>query len=201
MTDSAAHWAEAWNNRDPATTSWFEGANCSDAAEVLADGIPESVVDIGAGQSRLVDHLLAAGVEHVTLLDIAAAPLDAVRERLDLHHDVQYVVSSVLDWLPARTYSCWHDRATFHFLTDPADQLAYAELAARAVEPGGRLVVAGFAVDGPEQCSGLDVARHDEAGLASIFASGFALVHTTEHRHLTPWEAEQHFLCATFRRR
>lgn len=200
--DERGHWDDAWHDRDPASTSWFEGDAPIGTDIILGDGdVPPSVVDVGAGQSTLVDRLLAAGVGHVTLLDIAVEPLAVTGARLGERDDVTYVISDIRTWTPHRTFACWHDRATFHFLGAAADQRAYATVAASAVEPGGRLIVGTFATDGPEACSGLPVVRRDRAGLAAAFAADFDLDHTVDHTHVTPWGAEQLFLYGVFRRR
>jgi len=110
------------------------------------------------------------------------------------------IAADVTVWEPSRSYDVWHDRAAFHFLTEPKDQAAYVERLRRALRPGGHAIIGTFALDGPERCSGLLVSRYDAAGLAATLGGGFALVDTRRHEHVTPWGAMQKFQFSTFRR-
>ncbi|HEV2427105.1 MAG TPA: methyltransferase domain-containing protein, partial [Acidimicrobiales bacterium] len=150
------------------------------------------------GESRLADRLTAVGFTDVTVLDLSATAVDAVRARLGAR--ASYVVADVREWEPARPYDLWHDRAMFHFLNDPADRDAYARAARAAVRPGGWLVLGVFAPDGPESCSGLAVARHDAGELAARFADGFAPRATEREGHVTPGGATQWFTWLTMQR-
>ena len=133
--DSADHWDAVFASRDLDAVSWFEKTPAH-SVELLRQQ-PGSVIDIGAGASRLPDALLAEGREDITLLDISQEALAVTRERLgSADGRVAYVVSDVLAWEPSRTYDVWHDRAVFHFLTEPANQAAYVDLAARTLSPG-----------------------------------------------------------------
>jgi trans-aconitate methyltransferase len=158
-----------------------------------------AIVDIGAGDSTLVDALLARGHQDLTVLDVAPQALDRARSRLIVAGQlmgtaiVRWEVADVLTWRTARRYRLWHDRAVFHFLTEAADRVTYRDLAASAVAPGGFLIVATFALDGPTRCSGLPVARYGPAELADAFAPHFTAHLADDERHHTPWGAEQHF--------
>ncbi len=154
---------------------------------------------IGAGSSLLVDDL--AVDHHVVAVDISDATLDSLRERLPDEADVEWVVADVCALVLDEPVDVWHDRATFHFLGDVGDQHRYAQHAAAAIAPGGHLVIATFAPTGPEQCSGLDVCRHDTDSLGSVFGHWFDLVESFELDHVTPWDATQRFTHAVFRRR
>nr|WP_277602239.1 class I SAM-dependent methyltransferase [Nocardioides sp. KC13] len=155
------------------------------------------VIDVGAGASNLADVLVSAGYD-VTVLDISSNALAQVRERLG--RQAAYVLADVLSWTPAASYDVWHDRAVFHFLTDPDDQARYVDLAATAVGTGGGLVMGTFAPAGPESCSGLPTARHDAGSLARLFAESFTLEHSETEEHVTPWGAVQPFTWAVLRR-
>ncbi len=157
-----------------------------------------SVLDVGAGESRLADRLVADGYADVTVLDVSAAALGAVRARLGGR--VAYVAADVLDWAPEREYDLWHDRAMFHFLTDDGARRAYASVARAALRPGGWLVLGAFAADGPESCSGLSVQRHDAGALAARFAEGFAPRASEREAHVTPAGATQWFTWLTLQR-
>jgi SAM-dependent methyltransferase len=152
------------------------------------------IVSVGAGANPLVADLLADGDRALVVVDIAPAALDALRARLGTLADrVEFVVADVRDLVLTEPVDVWHDRATFHFLTEPEDQAAYARRAADAVRPGGHLVIATFALDGPTTCSGLPVERYDAASLAAVFADDFEPIHDERSIHLTPGGAEQAF--------
>ncbi|MEZ5229055.1 MAG: methyltransferase domain-containing protein [Acidimicrobiales bacterium] len=144
----------------------------------------DPVIDIGGGDSRMVDELTEAGYSDLTVLDVSDSALTRARSRLgSAGRSVSWVRADVTRWEPARTWALWHDRAVFHFLAEEEDRRAYVDIARWAVAPGGHLVVATFALDGPDQCAGLPVERYDAEGLASAFGASFRFVeHTTEHR-------------------
>ncbi|RYP89068.1 class I SAM-dependent methyltransferase [Nocardioides guangzhouensis] len=193
------HWDAVYGNKDSREVSWFQPS--ADVSARLVGGQPGSVVDVGAGASVLVDELLAAGRSDLTLLDVSRAALAETRRRLGTRADeVAFVVGDVLDWDPGRTYDCWHDRAVFHFLTDPVRQQQYVATAARAVRPGGALVLGTFGPDGPTSCSGLPTARWAPEELAAVFAEHASLEHAETEVHRTPWGSEQQFTWVVLRR-
>ena len=114
--------------------------------------------------------------------------------------EVDWVVADVTKWQPAHPFDIWHDRAAFHFLTDPTDRAAYLARLRQAVRPGGHVIIGTFAIDGPEKCSGLPVNRYDAAGLAKELGEGFVLVHSLRQDHATPWNSTQRFQFCIFRR-
>jgi SAM-dependent methyltransferase len=205
MTDAnrKSHWETVYTTKGETEVSWFQ-ENAAPSLELidLARATPEStVVDIGGGASRLVDSLLARGFRHLTVLDISNAALEAARARLgDRAGEVQWVVADVTRWSPVQSFDIWHDRAAFHFLTDAADRAVYVARMKQAVKPGGHAIIATFALDGPEKCSGLPVKRYDAASLASELGDGFALVDSRRHDHATPWDSTQRFQFSIFRR-
>jgi len=159
------------------------------------------VAIIGAGQSALVAHLIDGGYRQLVAVDISGIALECLRASLAVTDAVTFVQADVRSVTFERSVDVWHDRATLHFLTDPADRIAYARRAAAAVRPGGYLVLAEFAPDGPSQCSGLRVERHDALSLAALFGDAFTVVDTFERGHITPSGAEQRFLHALLQRR
>lgn len=161
----------------------------------------DRVAVMGAGASSLVLELVAAGYRSIDAVDISAAALEQLRGRLgDEAASVRFVVADVRDVCLDGPVDVWHDRATFHFLTAEVDRSVYAVRAAQAVRAGGFLVLATFAQSGPEQCSGLPVARHDAGSLQRTFSASFVLVESFEDVHVTPWGAEQLFTYALLRR-
>ena len=205
MTDASrkSHWQTVYTTKGEDEVSWFQ-ENPATSLELidLAQPAPESsIIDIGGGASRLVDSLLARGFTRVTVLDISQAALDAAKARLgDRAGEVEWVAADVTKWHPAHSFDVWHDRAAFHFLTDPADRSAYVARLRQAVRPGGHVIIGTFAIDGPEKCSGLPVNRYDAASLAGELGEGFELVESIRQDHVTPWNSTQHFQFCIFRR-
>ena len=197
--DSADHWDAVSASRDLDAVSWFEETPAH-SVELLRQQ-PGSVIDIGAGASRLPDALLADGREDITVLDTSQEALAVTRERLgSAEGRVAYVVSDVLAWEPARTYDAWHDRAVLRFLTEPAHQAAYVDLAGPRPFPRWPAGRATFGPDRPTSCSGLPTSRHSADDLAELFAPTFTLTRAEMRMHRTPGGAEQQFTWVTARR-
>ena len=198
----ADHWDSVYRNKADDELSWMR----TDASRSLRlIGSPTNsdaaIVDVGAGTSTLVDHLVDDQWPHITLLDLSAAALEATCGRLaDRCADIELVTGTILDWQPQRPYDVWHDRAVFHFL-HRSEREWYVSTAAQAIHPGGRLVLATFAYDGPESCSGLPTQRYDADGLSRVFGDHFALTHHEFEVHVTPWATEQPFTWAVLERR
>jgi trans-aconitate methyltransferase len=196
------HWDHIFVARPESDRSWSQDAPTPslDRIAAVTTDLAAPIVDVGGGASRLVDHLVSNGHTDVTVLDISSTALHEAATRLGHAPGVQWVASDLLEWQPAREYAVWHDRAVFHFLTDPDHQRRYAELARRAVAPGGQVVLATFAPDGPTACSGLPVQQWSADGLAAHFADGFTLVEHAVLVHRTPGGADQPFTWVTLRR-
>jgi SAM-dependent methyltransferase len=205
MTDAnrKAHWETVYTTKGENEVSWFqESPEASLELIDLAHPTPAStIVDIGGGASRLVDRLIARGLNHVTVLDLSEAALEAAKARLgERASRVRWIVADVTKWEPTELYDIWHDRAAFHFLTDPADRAAYVACMKRTVKPGGHVIIGTFAIDGPEKCSGLPVNRYDATSLARELGEGLVLVDARRHDHSTPWKSAQRFQFCIFRR-
>ena len=197
------HWEEVYATRAADEVSWYQRdpATSVRLVEALAADRSAGIVDVGSGASFLVDRLLADGYRDVTLVDVSARALDGLRTRLgEPAGSVTFVCSDVLDWSPERTYEVWHDRAAFHFLTDDADRARYVEIAGRSVRPGGALIVATFAADGPTHCSGLPVRRHSAPDLADAFGAWFTVESSEREEHITPVGVVQPFTWMVLRR-
>ncbi len=191
------HWSQIYQSKLPGDVSWYqERPNISlDLIRATNVDTTAPIIDVGAGASTLVDFLLEASYSDLTLLDISPQALQIVRDRLgDRATNVQFFEGDVTQLeLPERRYRIWHDRAVFHFLTDAASQERYIEQVRRSVVIGGHVIVATFAPDGPEQCSGLSVGRYDALSLHHVFGQDFTLVDSQSERHQTPWGSEQKF--------
>ncbi len=191
------HWEQVYRGRTPQDVSWFQ----PEAAVSLrliraAAGSGAAVIDVGGGASTLVDGLLDAGYRDLTVLDLSGAALAAARQRLGARAaGVHWLEADILRAaLPARAYDVWHDRAVFHFLTAPAERAAYVRQVLHAVRPGGHVVVASFAEDGPEKCSGLPVMRYAPDALHAEFGAPFELLHHEREEHRTPGGMVQQFV-------
>jgi len=201
-TDRQAHWENVYTTKGEAEVSWFQEtpAPSLELLEIIGANRSSAIIDIGGGASRLVDSLVAQGYEDICVLDLSAAALASARSRIgDKANQVKWIAADVTKWEPSQTYDVWHDRAAFHFLTDPSDQIAYVERLRHALRHGGHVIIGTFAPDGPEKCSGLPVARHNAESLGALLGPDFMLVDNRRHEHSTPWAATQRFQFSTFR--
>ncbi|NOJ48209.1 class I SAM-dependent methyltransferase [Bradyrhizobium archetypum] len=202
-----AHWENVYTTKRENEVSWYQEspAPSLDLIVQAAATRTSTIIDIGGGASRLVDHLVEQGFQDVTVLDLSTAALAAAKSRLESHlgasaRQVSWIVADATSWEPARSYDIWHDRAAFHFLTDANDRAAYIARLQRGLKIGGHAIIATFAPDGPEKCSGLPVARYDSASLGRTLGAAFKPVHTQRHEHATPWGSRQAFQFSIFRR-
>lgn len=197
------HWTRAYREKSPSEVSWYqaEPEPSLRALDRCGAGPLSSLIDVGGGESTLVDVLLERGWRDLTVLDIAAPALDLDKKRLGAAaHKVHWVVADITEWRPSRQYDVWHDRAVFHFLTDADDRAAYRRALEAGVAPGGLVIMATFALDGPEKCSGLPVQRYDSTSLATELGALFGLIECWREEHITPWGSSQSFSWCAFRR-
>lgn len=203
MSDRSTHWDHVYATKGEAEVSWYQDSPAT-SLEMIRAANPNhdaAIIDIGGGASRLVDALLQDGYRDVAVLDLSANALDAAKKRIgEAASMVDWMVADATSWQPAKTYDVWHDRAAFHFLTDPRDRAAYVERLRSALATDGHVIIATFAPDGPEKCSGLPVQRHDSASLAAELGPEFALIETRSETHHTPWASTQAFQFSLFRR-
>ena len=201
--DRKAHWQGVYERKHEDEVSWYQ-ARPETSLRLIANtglGHDAAIIDAGAGASRLVDYLLDAGYADITVLDIAETALGKARERLgERAGQVDWIVADLLAWRPRRHYDIWHDRAVFHFLTDAADRRRYVEVLRSAIAPGAHVIIATFAPDGPEKCSGLPVMRHSPESIAAELGAGFELEETADEHHMTPAGKVQHFNYARLKR-
>lgn len=199
----ADHWQGVYRTKGEAEVSWFQDdpAPSLDLIAAAGCGPHTALVDVGGGASRLVDALLRRGFRDLTVLDLSAAALDTARSRIgETGASVDWIVADVTTWQPSRPYGLWHDRAAFHFLTEPPQRQAYVKALRQALPEGTHAVIATFAPDGPQTCSGLPVMRYGGKELADELGPGFARLDTRAHAHATPWGGVQSFLFSLFRR-
>jgi SAM-dependent methyltransferase len=192
------HWEKIYTEKAPTAVSWYRPhlETSLKLIERVAADHSSSIIDVGGGESMLVDDLLARGYEDITVLDISRTAIDANRRRLgDASDRVHWLVADIMqsDLAPSR-YAVWHDRAVFHFLTAPQDRGAYVRQVARAVRNGGYVIVGTFGPEGPTKCSGLEVVRYDAESLHKEFGAHFRLLGSSKELHKTPFETTQQIL-------
>ena len=177
--DRKLHWERVYTTKGETEVSWFQNNPTVSLDLIAAIGATPStaIVDIGGGASRLVDSLLARGFRALTVLDLSEAALKSAKARLGANaENVRWIVADATTWEPTETYDIWHDRAAFHFLTEETDRNAYIARMTKARRPGGHAIIATFAPDGPERCSGLPIMRYDAATLGQMLGKTFVLV-------------------------
>lgn len=193
-----SHWEQVYTDHAAEAVSWYQ-PHATLSLELILRVAPDKsarIVDVGGGASRLVDDLLDHGMTDVSVLDISGAALEVARRRLGERAGRVRWIEGDITTVPQEKASIdvWHDRAVFHFLTDPADRAAYVAQVRRAVRPGGHVIVAAFAPDGPLQCSGLPVVRYAPDALHAEFGGAFELLEHLQEDHRTPSGALQHFV-------
>ena len=196
--DAKDHWETVYQTKAPNAVSWYRPhlEKSLELIELTCAGKQASIIDVGGGESTLVDDLLALGYEDISLLEISQAAIDVVKHRLGEKADrATWLTADVTQaTLPAHRYDIWHDRAVFHFLTQPTQREAYLRVLAHALKPGGHVILATFGHEGPEKCSGLPVVRYDTAALQHELGPHFILRDSTIEWHDTPFGTRQQFI-------
>ena len=198
VTQPESHWNDVYRTKAPDAVSWYS-PHLETSLQLIKRVAPKwpSIIDVGGGESTLVDDLLAEGYRYLTVLDISAEAIKVAKKRFGP------ALSTYITWrvddittadLPRNYYDVWHDRAVFHFLTREEDRRAYVERVAWSMKPGGHVIVATFGPDGPTKCSGLDVVRYDADALHAQFGKQFRMLTSHTEAHNTPWGATQQFL-------
>jgi trans-aconitate methyltransferase len=203
-SERRSHWQNVYQSKGEEQVSWtqLDPQPSLGLIDKLASDRRASMVDIGGGASRLVDALLERGFAAITVLDLSEAALRQAKARLGAQGaSVHWVAADVTDWVPPRAFDIWHDRAAFHFLVGERDRAAYIDRLHAGVRAGGHAIIATFAPDGPEKCSGLPVQRYSPESLSRTIGNAFDLVEHHGHRHVTPWGAAQSFQFSVLRRR
>lgn len=198
------HWEKVYSTKATDAVSWFQPhADLSlDLIKATGAGRSAAIIDVGGGASTLVDDLVAEGYTDLAVLDLSKAALDAARKRLGAQENVvRWIEADITKAeFPVSRFDIWHDRAVFHFLTEPADRAAYVATVFHSVKPGGHVIVATFAEDGPLQCSGLPVMRYRSGELHDQFGEAFTLLKHQKEEHHTPFGTMQQFVYCYCRR-
>jgi len=193
-----AHWEAVFRTKAPDAVSWYR-PHLEVSLNLIERHAPErsaSIIDVGAGESSLVDDLLARGYNQLTILDVSQTAIEITKKRLGPAAErVSWIVGDVTQVpLASGSFDVWHDRAVFHFLTDLKQRQAYVQSVTNAVKPGGHVIVSTFGPQGPAKCSGLDVMRYDAGALHGEFGRRFRVEESSTELHRTPWGSEQQFV-------
>jgi len=201
--DRKSHWENIYQTRALKDVSWFEPTPKTSLGFFKRFRVPltAKIIDIGGGDSLLVDHLLDLGYSDITVLDISAAALDRARRRLgDRATKVKWIVSDVATFTPTEKYDFWHDRAAFHFLTNEQEIAHYLDTAQKNIQPTGMLVLGTFSEQGPKKCSGIDIHPYSERSMTDQLKMFFEKIQCITVDHKTPTGNLQHFVFCSFRK-
>ena len=196
------HWETVYENKSPAEVSWTQERPDISLQLIEEAQLPKNakIIDIGGGDSKLVDFLLQDGYENITVLDISAKALEKAKTRLGKNaHKVKWIVSDIADFQPNETYDLWHDRAAFHFLTSEEQIKHYQYITSHFVSKN--LIMGTFSKEGPKKFSGLDIVQYDDHSLSKIFESSFQLMNCLTSDHITPFETVQNFQFCSFKKK
>jgi SAM-dependent methyltransferase len=204
VTSIKTHWESVYETKPADAVSWY-APHLRESLRYVAQaaaGKDAAIIDVGGGESTLVDDLIDGGYTHITVLDVSATALEVTRRRLGTAAaHVVWLTADILEAeLPASAYDIWHDRAVFHFLTDDAQRRRYVAQVLKALKPGGFAIVGTFGPEGPEKCSGLQVSRYAPSELHGVFGEPFELLASSVEQHTTPWGSPQQFVYCYCRR-
>lgn len=197
-------WNNIYKTKNEDKMSWFQETpeKSLQLIKELGIGFSEKIIDIGGGDSKLVDHLLDLGFKDISVLDISQEALEKSKLRLkDKTSSVKFITSDITKFSPTEKYKLWHDRATFHFLTEESQVEKYLQIASEAIESGGFLIVSTFSKNGPEKCSGLPITQYSDVDLKQLFGKYFSNIKCFEDTHTTPWNTTQSFVYCSFKKK
>lgn len=204
MTERKAHWEQIYTTKQPHEVSWTQAVP-ETSLQFIRDaqlGQQAHIIDIGGGDSRLVDYLLDEGYEHITVLDISEQALERAKTRIgERAEKVQWIVSDITEFEPQMKYDFWHDRAAFHFLTTDVQIEQYLKIAMTTLKENSYLTIGTFSDNGPKKCSGLEIKQYNEETLNAILTKGFEQVRCITEDHITPFNTIQNFLFCSFVRK
>jgi SAM-dependent methyltransferase len=199
--DKTAHWENVYQTKSSTEVSWYE-PDPKQSLDLILEAAGEKrgrVIDVGGGQSFLVDRLLNSGFKQVAVLDISNAAIEATKARLgERASQVDWIVADITETESLGEFDIWHDRAVFHFITDPVDRQRYIELLKRSLPIGGHFIVGTFAKGGPEKCSGLTICQYDAATMQKELGRSFVLIKCCEYLHTTPTGKSQLFFFGVY---
>ncbi|MBI4453896.1 class I SAM-dependent methyltransferase [Candidatus Woesearchaeota archaeon] len=200
--DATEHWENIYQTKKSNEVSWHQEKPKTSLNLISETNLDKDAkfIDVGAGDSNLVDNLLALGFKNITVLDVSSNALNRAKKRLrNKANDVKWIVSDLREFETNEKYDVWHDRAVLHFLTEKEDISGYVEKVRQLLKPSGYLIVSTFSENGPKKCSGLDIKQYSEDSMIKLF-NGFKHIKSFEEEHLTPWGASQIFIFNVFRK-
>ncbi|KAB1157836.1 class I SAM-dependent methyltransferase [Flavobacterium luteum] len=204
MSDKKEHWDKVFATKQETEVSWYQQKPETSINFFTKNNIPKDakIIDIGGGDSYLIDNLLEMGYQNLFLLDISVNAIERIKNRLGTKSEkVTFIVSDILDFHPETTFDVWHDRASFHFLTSENDISIYKKLVSNSIVSNGFLFLGTFSENGPLKCSGLEITQYSEAKFESIFGSDFVKINCFEENHQTPFNTTQNFIFCTFKKK
>ena len=202
--DKKVHWENVFATKKETEVSWYQQKPETSIQFFVENNIPKDakIIDIGGGDSYLIDSLLDLGYTNLFLLDISANAIERIKNRLEKKKKkVTFIVSDILDFQPKTTFDVWHDRASFHFLTDEKDIETYKNLVSNSILENGFLFLGTFSESGPLKCSGLEITQYSEEKFEHIFGTNFFKINCFTEKHLTPFDTTQNFIFCTFKKK
>lgn len=198
------HWEKVYQTKQLTEVSWYQPTPKISLDFIKEANLPKdaAIIDVGGGDSFLVDNLLNLGYTDISVLDISEASLDRAKLRLGEKASlVKWIVSDIIEWIPAHKYDFWHDRATFHFLSDEEQVRKYVAIVGDSLKRNGDLVIGTFSENGPKKCSGLEIKQYSEKNMTKTFETSFDQVKCRIEDHPTPFDTVQNFLFCSFKRK
>ena len=198
------HWQNVYDKKNENEVSWYQKSPklSLEFVKSLNLSLDAEIIDIGAGESRLVDNLIELGFVNLTVLDISSKSIEKTKKRLGLKSKlVNWIVSDINNFNPTKKYDLWHDRAAFHFLKDSVEIDNYVKLVKSSLHNQGNLIIATFSENGPLKCSGLEVSRYSENSISDLFNNDFELIKSQKSIHKTPFSTSQEFLFSKFKKK
>ena len=198
------HWDNVYYNKNENEVSWYQKIpkTSLDHIKSLNLNLDSKIIDVGAGESRLVDNLLDLGFNNIDVLDISKKSIEKAKNRLgEKSEKINWIVSDINDFVSNNKYDLWHDRAAFHFLKDSSQINNYVELANSSLNSKGKIILGTFSCNGPLKCSGLEISRYNSSSINEIFKKHFILLNHRISIHPTPFDTFQEFLFAVFEKK
>ncbi len=201
--DRTAHWEQIYHSKALSEVSWYQPVpqTSIDLITKYAAAKNAKIIDVGGGDSHLVDHLLKLGYSNITVLDISSKAIDRAKKRLGSEaQKVTWIVSDITDFKPTETYDVWHDRAAFHFLVEQNDINAYKNTLNNNLSPNGFSIIGTFSKSGPKKCSGISIKQYSEATMVDTFRELFTRLECLDINHKTPFDTIQNFVFCVFKK-
>jgi len=204
MTERKHHWEKVYETKGDHEVSWYQempytSLNLIDSLNLKKES---SIIDVGGGNSNLVIELSKKGFKNLSVLDISGKSLERTKSKIgQTATNINWIVSDILDFQPSCEFTLWHDRATFHFLTETEDIEKYIKIVSNTIKKDGYLIIATFSKSGPKKCSGLDIAQYTKEKLQDLFDRSFEPIQSFEEMHKTPFKTNQDFICTVFKRK